>query len=517
MSYGRNFSSSQQLSRDNQDSSNSTNGAPSEQGSFRSSSFGGGWGRPPSDSRSQASSGGGGWGRPHYAPATGSGGWGRSSFQRFPAAASGGWGRRPASEEASTQPLQQPQEPQEPQLEQETSEQTAPPEGYDYEFIMFSFNKKFNMPKDLSQDDLPVLNNLVMDYIHRNPLRYGQKLNDAVDRALLKIHEDLQSKLRRTIPQKLNEDSKELTEVEKFFKDVENTLISSNVAVPAAQVKDFLSKYIGMKPSDLVFPFKDPTTRIWQVLSSSSLYGQLHALHAFYAFSRSVDIFAILQRQLPQMHDGQVPLSLFSPNDRKLIIDATNREGTGLVQNAFLIMFLPKELRFKLIDDLEDSLLGLIAQSTLRIIDLKDGQRKPGDICIYMPDKILTQSAKDKDSAITMQQGKHGRPHSQYSEKRRNPGMTEADADNWKRAGIPCSYASANMMIPMERFCKIMEEWGGKPLRVFNDTVKESIPEAQEESDELCALQSSFSTFGLPGTQISSSSSLWGAAAEAAP
>jgi len=481
MSNGHNFRSSQPLSRDNQDSSNSTNGAPSDQGSSRSS-FGSGWGRPFSYSRPQAS-GGGGWGRPHYAPATGSGGWGRSSFQRSPAAASGGWGRRPASEEASTQPLQQPQEPQ---LEQETLEQTAPPEGYDYEFIMFSFNKKFNMPKDLPQDDLPVLNNLVMDYIHRNPLRYGQKLNDAVDRALLKIHEDLQSKLRRTIPQKLNEDSKELTEVEKFFKDVENTLISSNVAVPAAQVKDFLSKYIGMKPSDLVFPFKDPTTRIWQVLSSSSLYGQLHALHAFYAFSRSVDIFAILQRQLPQMHDGQVPLSLFSPNDRKLIIDATNRKGTGLVQNAFLIMCLPKELRFKLSFDLEESLLSLIAQSTFRIIDFKDGQRKPGDICIYIPNMIFPQSVSAKRKAFNLQQRKRG-------------------------------YASDNMMIPMERFCKIMQEWGGQPLRVFNDTLKESIPEAQEESEELCALQSSFSTFGLPGTQISSSSSLWGAAAEAAP
>ena len=212
MSHGRNFSRFQSLSRgSNQDSSNSTNSAPSKQDSSQSSSFGGRWRRPNSDSRPQAAASGE-WGRPNSdsrPQASGGSGWGRPHHAQ--AAVDGGWGRRPASSEASTQPPQetqqfqepqQPQQHQEPQSQEEESAEQAPPEGYDYDFLMYSFKNKFNMPKDLPQDDLPLLDNLVMDYIARNPLRYGQTLKAATERALLKIHEELQSKLRRTIPEK---------------------------------------------------------------------------------------------------------------------------------------------------------------------------------------------------------------------------------------------------------------------------------------------------------------------------
>ena len=497
MSYGRNFSSSQQLSRDNQDSSNSTNSAQSEQGSFRSSSFGGGWGRPSSDSRSQASSGGGGWGRPNsdsrpqasggggwgrpqHAPAATSSGWGRSSFQRSPAAASGGWGRSPASEEASIQP---PQQPQQPQLEQETSEQTAPPEGYDYEFLMFSFNKKFEIPKDLSQDELPILDRVVQTYITSTPLRYGQPLKAAVDRALLKIHEELQSKLRRTIPEK-DSNPRGLTMQEEFVQELTKTL-SSYGLTSLEHVNRFVAEYMSKPFSQLEFPGSlDKDTGRPLCLRPSEAFTKQHMDHAINSYFKSLNLESILHDKFGFV-DGMMLDSEYRqlPSSFRKMSNLA-RSDDGRIVNGFVMVVPPNfgSLRRKL----EDALITSSCQSySVHVVSLTSSvPPNTGDICLVIPAEIYTQTKSDKemskDRIMTKKPGM-----SQY----RTTGpkgcilLGMGQVIEWKQHGIQCTFNGSNMRLYMEQFCTILcTHSGAIPLFVKGDS-KMTISKEQPEDD----------------------------------
>jgi len=261
MSYGRNFSSSQQLSRDSdQDSSNSTTGAQSEQHSSRSS-FGGGWGRPNGDSHLQAS-GGGRWGRPNgdsHLQASGDSRWGRSSFKSHPAAGSG-WGRRQDSSSSAVAGGGAARPPSQPNFmvvliaallllpgvtqeiadsftqeyvyrnrvvtphtqddidraiaafnELHPQKAPAPPEGYTAEYVSHCFHEKYALPENLRE----TFDEVVQSYITKNPKTFSMKLTTAVDRALLKIHESISEENGGQIPEKANRDHKEISDVDK--------------------------------------------------------------------------------------------------------------------------------------------------------------------------------------------------------------------------------------------------------------------------------------------------------------
>jgi len=457
MSYGRNFSSSQGLSRDNQDSSNSTNSAQSEQGSTRSSSFGGGWGRP------------------QHSPAAASGGWGRSSFQRPPAAASGGWGRRPASEEASTQ------QPQEPQCEQETSEQTAPPEGYDCKFLMYSFNNKFEIPKNLSQDELLIHDQVVQRYITGNPLRYGQKLKDAIDRALLKIHEELQLKLRRTIPEK-DSHPRALTMQEEFVQELTKTLSSYGHTSPE-HVKKFVAEYMSKPYSQLEFPGSlDKDTGRPLCLRSSQAFTDQHMDHAINSYFKSLDLRSILQTRFGFV-DGVMPEYRQLPSSFRKLINFAKSEN-GRIVNGFVMVIPPK---FSLLrTKLQEALITSSCQSnSVQIFSLtSSGLPNTGDICLVIPDEIYIQTKSDKemsnDRIMTKKPGM-----SQY--RTNGPkGCILVGMDqvlDWKLHGIQCTFNGANMQLPMEKFCTILcTHSGAIPLFVKDDS-KITISKEQQEQD----------------------------------
>jgi hypothetical protein len=59
------------------------------------------------------------------------------------------------------------------------------------------------------------------------------------------------------------------------------------------------------------------------------------------------------------------------------------------------------------------------------------------------------------------------------------------------------------MKAPMSKFCEIVEQWGGVPLVVVNDTAQDLM---LEEPDESSAQESSSSAY-------TASSNSWGAAA----
>jgi hypothetical protein len=477
MSYGRNFSSSQPLSRDSsQNSSNSTNGAPSEQFSSRSSSFGGGWRRPNSDSRPQ-SSGGGGWGRPQHAPTAASGGWGRSSFQRPPAAVGGGWGSRSVSEQASIQQTQQPQ-----LQEKESSEQTAPLEGYDYEFLLYAFKQKYDL-SDLSQDELPILDNLVMDHIHSNPLRYGQKLKYAIDRAFLKIHEDLQTKLRKTIPEK-DSHPPAPTMCQEFILKLTTTLSSYGYTSPD-HVSQFVAEYMRRPLSELVISDEiDKDTGNPMCLRSSQAYTEQHMSHAINTYFMTLDLRSIVRDRFGFV-DCKMPSQLFRQLPsfvRNLIKSATC--DNGRVVNGFLMVY-PYGMQFNMLKKkLLESLITHSQQSNhFHIVSLTTKDRPTtGDICLVIPDKIYTQTKSEKDSASErVMTRKPGMSQYRTSGPRGCILLAMDQVLNWDEYGIQCSFKGTNMQLPMEQFCTILRSNSGAiPLSIEDEqmtTFSKELPE----------------------------------------
>ena len=488
MSHGRNFSS-QPLSRgSNQDSSNSTNSAPSKQVSSQSSSFGGRWRRPNSDSRPQAS-GGSGWGRPHHAQA----------------AVDGGWGRRPASSEASTQPPQetqqfqepqQPQQHQEPQSQEEESAEQAPPEGYDYDFLMYSFKNKFNMPKDLPQDDLPLLDNLVMDYIARNPLRYGQTLKAATERALLKIHEELQSKLRRTIPEK-DSHPPALTMSQEFSQKLTETLCAYR-HTSTEHVIIFVLDYMKIPFEQLEFPgsYNKDTGRPLCLRSSQALTDQ-HRDHAIYTYFKSLVLPSILRTQFGFV-DSMIPTLLLNQlphRVRKLIKYA--RSSNGRCMNCFLMVYPPTTFNRKLRNDLEDALIQNRFQSYgVNFVSLtSEAPPKTGDICLVIPDEINTMTESDKKNGPAIITRKP--VTSQYqTDAPRGVYIGLDEKLNWQERKLPYTFNTKNMQENMETFCGILRIHGAIPLYVDDDPKYSSLRQSTEQLKDHSSIHDDTSSAG---------------------
>jgi hypothetical protein len=458
MSYGRYCSSSQRLSRDpTQDSSNSTTGAQNEQISSRSSSFGGGWGRPNSDSRPQAS-GGGGWGRPQHASAAASGGWGRSSFQRPQAAVGGGWGSRLSSTEASRQ---QHQPPQQAESEQEQPCQTpAPAEEYSFDSVRHAFKEKYVIS---FQDDLPVIEQNVQNYITANPLKYGQPIKLAIERAVFMIHDDLQTKLGKTIPEK---DSlpRAPTMNEEFVLNLRKTLSSYGYTSPD-HVSQFVAEYMRRLLSELVISDEiDKNTGNPMCLRPSQAYTDQHMTHAIHTYFMSLDLPSILRDRFGFVN-SKMSTQLFRQlpaHIRNLIMSAMY--DNGRVVNGFLMIYPPKSFEVQLREKLLKSLITSSRQSnSVHFVSLTSvGSPNTGDICLVIPDKIYTQTKSEKENfhARTMAR----KPcMSQYKTKGPSGcillGMNEVL--DWMLHGIQCSFNGANMQLPMEQFCTILRSNSG--------------------------------------------------------
>ena len=485
MSNGRNLSSSHRFSRDSsQDTSNSTSGAQSEQGSSRSSSFGGGWGRPNSNSRPQASGGGG---------------WGRSSFQSPQAAVGGGWGSRPVSEEAS---IQQHQPPQQAESEQEQPCQTpAPAEEYSFDSVRHAFKEKYVIS---SQDDLPVIEQYVQTYITANPLKYGQPIKLAIERALLKIHEELQSKLRKTIPEK-GSHPHALTMQEEFVFNLRKTLSSYGYTSPD-HVSQFVAKYMRRPLSELVISDEiDKNTGNPMCLRSSQACTDQHMSHAIHTYFMSLDLPSILRDRLGFV-DGKMSTQLFRQlpaHIRNLIKSAMY--DNGRVVNGFLMIYPPKSFEVQFRDKLLKSLITSSKQSnSVHFVSLTSvGSPNTGDICLVIPDKIYTQTKSEKENfhARTMAK-KPGM--SQY--KTKGPrgcillGMDEVL--DWMLHGIQCSFNGANMQLPMEQFCTILRSNSGAISLFVEDEQITTFSKEQPEHDQ-CSIHD----------QHSSAGGGWGAAA----
>lgn len=477
------------FSRDsNQDLSNSTTGAQSEQSSSRSSSFGGGWVRPSSDSHPQAS-GGGGWGRPQHAQY----------------AVGGRWGRRPASSEASTQPPQEPQqhqEHQEPQLQEESAEQ-APPEDLSYEYLMHSFKKKFEIPKDLPQNVLPLLDNLVIDYIDSKSIRYGQTVKVAVDRALLKIHEDLQSKLRRTIPEK-DSHPRALTMQEEFAQELTKILSSLGHTSPE-HVKQFVAEYMRKPLSELIFSMTiDKDNGRPMCLKPSESCTSRHLTHSIHSYLLSLDIPSILTNRFGFI-DSMMPGSLFRKLPeyaRKLIQFARNDDGR--VVNGYVIVYPPHDLFRKLYIELKDALIQDRHQAyDLHFLSLTSkGSAKAGDICLVFPGEINIRTKIDQNKGpniVTMRT-----PTSQYQlSGPRGIFVGGSEKLDWQHYRVPYSFFPKNMKQSMSEFgSHLINHFGAVPFYLESDQMHSS----EKQHDEL-------EEHSLPSYSHSTAGGGWGAAA----
>jgi len=505
---------SHRSSRDSrQGTTNSTNGAPSEQESSRpQTSSRGGWGRPNGDNRPQAS-GGSGWGRPQHASETSSGGCGRSSFQRSSAAVGGGWGRPNSSSPAAagggvarpsstpnfacvliaallllpgvTQPIADEftqnyiqrnhivdphtqddidralAEFNQQQQQQRQQKPPAPPEGYTVEYVSHCFCDKYDLPANLQAS----FDANVSSYITKNPKPFTMKIETAVARALLHIHESLSKENGGAIPERANRDCKEISDVEQFHQNLRATLVSYDLASEQF-VDQFLADYLKKKPHECVFPIDDRTTGSNRCLTMSSLYTEIHKTHAVFSFFQKVDVIGAVTRKLNLASPGQIPLSSLPSDIRKLIMAATDGH-CGEVPNAFLIISPPNCLFDKLRKYLNGALITLQIQSELMTYSLTSRGISEGGIRIYMQGKTFIQSSYDKSTVLYAPKI----AHSQYSTERRSIGLRFGMNEilDWKAKHISCSYSPKAMKEKNCDFCRIAQDWGGVPLCVVND------------------------------------------------
>jgi hypothetical protein len=512
--YSHRFSRDSNSRDSSQGTSNSTNGAPSEQESSRpQASSRGGWGRPNGDNRPQAS-GGSGWGRPQHASETSRGGWGRSSFQPSSAAVGGGWGRpnpsshsfasggaaRPSSTPnfacvliaallllpGVTQPIADEftqsyiqrnvivdphtqddidralAEFNQQQQQQRQQKPPAPPEGYTVEYVSHCFCDKYDLPDNLQAS----FDANVSSYILKNPKPFTMKIETAVARALLHIHESLSKENCGAIPERTNRDCKEISDVENFYQNLRATLVSYDLASKQF-VDQFLADYLKKKPHECVFPIDDRKTGCNKCLTFSSLYTEIHKTHAIFSFFQKVNIIDAVTRKLNLASPGQIPLSSLPSDIRKLIMAATDRR-CGEVPNAFLIISPPDCLNDKLRAYLNGALITFKSQSKIRTYPLTSSEKKEGKISIYMQDKTFTQNSFDKSKVLYAPK----MAFSQYTPSNfRSIGikLEMGETPDWKAKGISCSYSPAEMKKTNRDFCRIAQEWGGVPLCVVND------------------------------------------------
>jgi hypothetical protein len=519
-------------SSEDQQSAPSGNAQPN-----RSSAFSSGWGRPGSSS-SQAS--GGRWGGPPGSSnSQASGGrWGGPPGSSSSSAAVGGrWGGPPSQPNFSivliaallllpgvtqaladefTQSYIQKNQVATPHTQddieraiaefhqQHQQKAPAPPEGYTAEHVSHCFHEKYELPENLRE----TFDAVVQTYIAKNPKSFTMKLETAVNRALLHIHESLSKENGGAIPEHANRDRKEISDVEQFRQNLRATLVSYDLA-PEAYVDQFLAYYFRKKPNELVLPLFDRETGRDQCLTHSSLYTPRHSNHAVFSFFTNIDIIECVTQKLHLSPKGQIPIS-FLPSDIKKLVAAATDGHCGVVPNAFLMVFPPDGLRPKFRELIDDSLITDAFQSKPLTIPLTSTESKQGVICIVMCNKIFSRTARDHATGPMFY--KSG-GHSQYNLSRRQFGIRLGITDKplcWEERGIPCSYFPANMKESMGKFCQIVEQWGGVPLVVVNDTAHDFMP---EESDESSAQESSSSAYTLPRVPVSESSSLWGAAA----
>jgi hypothetical protein len=373
----------------------------------------------------------------------------------------------------------------------------APPEGYTAEYVGHCFHEKYELPANLRE----IFDEVVQSYITKNPKQFTMKLETAVNRALLHIHESLSKENGGPIRENANRDRKEISDVEQFHQNLRATLVSY-VLAPEAYVDQFLADYFRKKPNELVFPLLDRETGRDQCLTHSSLYTPRHNNHAVFSFFTKVDIIQCVNRKLQLSPQGQIPIS-FLPSDIKKLVAAATDGHCGVVPNGFLMIFPPDGFRSKFCELLNDSLITDAFQSKPLIIPLTSTGVKQGGLCLLMPNKMFCRTARDH-AIGPMFYKKEG--HSQYNLSSRKFGIRLGISDKplcWEEKGIPCSYFPANMKAPMSKFCEIVEQWGGVPLVVVNDTAQDLMP---EESDESSAQESSSSAY-------TASSNLWGAAA----
>jgi hypothetical protein len=352
--------------------------------------------------------------------------------------------------------------------------------------VSHCFHEKYKLPENLRE----TFDEVVQSYLAKNPKQFTMKLETAVNRALLHIHESLSKENGGPIRENANRDRKEISDVEQFHQNLRATLVSCDLA-SEAYVDQFLADYFRKKPSELVFPLIDKETGENQCLTHSSLYTPRHNNHAVFSFFTRVDIIQCVTRKLQLSPQGQIPISSLHRYYKKLIIAATDGH-CGVVPNGFLIILPPDALRSKFLELLSDSLITSKYQSKPLIIPLISTEVNQGSLCLIMPNKVFCRTDSDhaKGPMFYRPEG-----NSQYNPSSRKFGFRLGMGDKplcWEERGIQCTYFPANMKAPMTDFCEIAKQWGGVPLVVVNDTAHDLMP---EESDELSAQEPSSSAY----------------------
>jgi hypothetical protein len=513
-------------------------------------SGGGGWGRPSSSNPQSA--GGGGWGRPSSSnpQASGGGGWGRPSSSGPAAEGGGGWGRPSSSGPAAegggaarpspppnfgivliaallllpgvTQPIAdeftrnyiQRNHIVDPHTEddieraltefnrqqQQQQKPPAPPEGYTMEYVSHCFHQKYVLPASLHD----TFDSVVQTIINQNPQRYGQKLDATIERALLRIHEELKTKSKEPIVENHSYLGPR-TMFEEFLSDLKQNLSSYRFTSPE-DVDQFVAEYMRKPCKDLSFSMilDHQNGNLPICINSAELYTKRHRSHAIHSYFLSLDLDSILRDRFDFL-DGIMPFELFSQlslsrDVRKLIKFAMVDRR---VVNGFLIIYPPDDLARTLRKTLEDLLVTPHFQSyDVNIIPLTSkGPPKTGDICIVIPAEINVRTKVDERNGPSIFGKKQ--VTSQYQLDRPKGIYVGIDETlNWNLRRMPYTFLSENMRHTMQEFCSnLCIHWGAVSLFI------------QEEPRFSSSKQLDEDTLPIHQEHSSSQGGGWGAAA----
>jgi len=338
----------------------------------------------------------------------------------------------------------------------------APPEGYTLEHVSHCFHAKYDLPENLHARFVEV----VSSHVTKNPKPYTMKLETAVDRALLRIHESLSEENGRQIPERKSSNSAPKTAYQEFFEKVAKHLQTTYSWVTPLMLDGFISKYSSM-PIEQLFFSESTLDAEGNRLRVMYAFSDSHFHHADYFFRTSfINPFALIG-----FHDGVLPFSALHPSFHSIIQLATIQLD-GNVMNAYVFVYksacnLCSRLQNTLIQESQqsDPIFGKWDLISARFVKV-GSDFKTGDILLVMPERILK---RDSRPGFTPKQVAW----------RAGGGSSYGDAceigkqitdnmppESHKVVGGKFDWKESNAVILMSTFQKFMLEFGGKNLRV---------------------------------------------------
>jgi hypothetical protein len=334
---------------------------------------------------------------------------------------------------------QTPPPPPPPQQPAESGGLLCPEKPYSTEAIYKRFLERYELPANLHENCMACIE----EYISKNS-KPCMSYDAAIERAILKVYEAL----RQEIPERDNPSHRLVSDHEAFY----NKLFNDFMKYPRMtrqMASAFVSYYSKIDIGALTFHWKEFIPLDCYVYQGSplrpttvkSIFSLQHQYHGHYHFIQWLNPYNLIGEV------SSIPIDILSKSFRESVmhsLDAKGKSDYDSIPNGYIFVMPSKEIEFKFMIELTDSLAKSQHFQARPIFQNLNGHKKmnTGDVCIVMPDKIFHQ---------TPFQCKKNR-------------CTSEENPNWFSKGFEMTFESKNMAVIMTEFHEVMCNWGAKPL-----------------------------------------------------